>query len=168
MIPSAQPFSFPTAAPQATIYQTNGVLFYLGATSGVNKTKSEETLGSSYILFGRNYKHQNKFAPIIDLSSVASREFVSEINNENSRGTGGGIRYDITTRSTTIVGDINGDGFLDLLVGYPMVSKCSMYLGNGVDDFTTIIATTGESFAIIGGGDPEKGEGDGHRFVLVI
>jgi hypothetical protein len=157
MIPSAQPFSFPTAAPQATIYQTNGVLFYLGATETVNRTQIAGTLGTSYILFGRNYNHQNKFPPIIDLSSVASREFVSEVNNVNNRGTGGGIRNDITTRSTTVVGDINGDGFLDLLVGYPMVSKCSVYLGNGVDDFTTIIATTGESFAIIG--DPYHGEG---------
>jgi hypothetical protein len=159
VIPSAQPFSFPTAAPQATIYQTNGVLFYLGATTSVNKTKTDQSLGSSYILFGRNYNHQIKFPSTIDLKSVASREFVSEISNESNGGRGGGIRNDITTRSTTVVGDINGDGFLDLLVGYPMVSRCSVYLGNGVDDFTTIIATTGESFAIIGGGDPEKGEG---------
>jgi hypothetical protein len=160
MIPSSQPFSIPTAAPQATIYQTNGVLFYLGAMSPLNKThQNDATLGSSFIFFGKKFKSDNKFPSTIDLSSVASREFVSEINSESGAGTAGGIRNDITTRSTTIVGDINGDGFIDLLVGYPMVSKCSVYLGNGVDDFATIIATSGESFAIIAAGDPEKGEG---------
>jgi hypothetical protein len=59
--------------------------------------------------------------------------------------------------TSTIIGDINGDSYHDLLVGYPLASKCSVYLGNGVDDFFTIIATTGESFAIIG--DPYDGGG---------
>jgi hypothetical protein len=162
MIPTAQPFAFPTAAPAATIYQTNGVLFWLGmtlSTSSVdnehnNNNNNDDIRGRSFILFGRDSKRkQSHFTSTIDLSSVASREFVSEINKNQ----GFGIRNDITTRSTTIVGDINGDGFLDLLVGYPIVSKCSVYLGNGVDDFTTIIATTGESFAIIG--DPYDGGG---------
>jgi hypothetical protein len=44
-----------------------------------------------------------------------------------------------------------------LLVGYPLASKCSVYLGNGVDDFSSIVATTGESFAIVG--DPFQGGG---------
>jgi hypothetical protein len=42
-------------------------------------------------------------------------------------------------------------------VGYPLASKCSVYLGDGVNDFATIISTTGESFAIIG--DPNQGGG---------
>jgi hypothetical protein len=56
-----------------------------------------------------------------------------------------------------VIGDINGDSYLDLMVGYPLASKCSVYLGNGLDDFTTIVATTGESFAIVG--DPYDGGG---------
>jgi preprotein translocase subunit SecG len=156
IIPTAQPFSFPTSAPQATIYQTNGVLFYLGATSSSpNKTHHENNnnvLGSSYILFGRNFKYQNRFPSTIPLDSSPSHEFVSQITNNEA-----GIRNDITIRSTTIIGDINGDTFLDLLVGYPLASKCSVYLGDGVNDFATIISTTGESFAIIG--DPYQGGG---------
>jgi hypothetical protein len=152
IIPTAQPFSFPTSAPQATIYQTNGVLFYLGATSGVNKTHNNDMLGTSYILFGRNFKHQGRFPLTISLDSLSSRESVSQITNNEA-----GIRNDITIRSTTIVGDINGDTFLDLLVGYPLASKCSVYLGDGVTDFATIITTTGESFAIVG--DPYQGGG---------
>jgi hypothetical protein len=151
-IPTAQPFAYPTAAPQATIYQTNSVLFYLG-TSDSNSTKSDSSsfLGSSYVLFGRNYNHQSRFPSTIALSSSSSREFVSEINKHE-----GGIRSDLTTRSTTIIGDINGDGYVDLLVGFPLASKCSVYLGNGNDDFATIVME-GESFAIIG--DPYDGGG---------
>jgi hypothetical protein len=150
-IPTTQPFAFPTSAPVATIYQTNGVLFLLGETSGGSKTNStarsdnDGILGTSYILFGRNFNHQSRFPLTISLSDSSSREFISEIDSNE-----GGIRHDITTRSTTIVGDINGDSFLDLLIGYPLASKCSVFLGNGVDDFSVIIATTGESFAIVG------------------
>jgi hypothetical protein len=155
-IPSAQPFAYPTSAPQATIYQTNGVLFYLGATAASYNSSTHGNagiLGSSYILFGRNFKRQNNFPFTINLAASSNLEFVSEI----SKSQGFGIRQDITIRSTTIVGDINGDGFLDLLIGYPLVSKCSVYLGDGVNDFATIISTTGESFAILG--DPYQGGG---------
>jgi hypothetical protein len=154
LIPTAQPFAVPTSAPQATIYQTNGVLFYLGVTSSTNKTVENKNnpLGSSFILFGRNSKHQSGFPQTISLDSSMSHEFVSPIISNEA-----GIRNDITIRSTTIVGDINGDGFLDLLVGYPLTSKCSVYLGDGVNDFATIITTKGESFAIIG--DPYQGGG---------
>jgi hypothetical protein len=149
IIPSAQPSNFPTSAPQATIYQTNGVLFYLGATSNfIDKPDHQVNgvLGTSYILFGRNFNHQKRFPFTISLDSPLSREFVSQITDSEV----GSIRNDITTRSTTNIGDINGDTFLDLLVGYPLASKCSVYLGDGVNDFATIVSTTDESFAIVG------------------
>jgi hypothetical protein len=150
LIPTSQPFAYPSSAPVATIYQTNGVLFYLGDSSDLKSNSNNAFLGSSFILFGRNFKHQKKFPFTIPLRSSPSREFTSKINSEEA-----GIRNDITTRSTTIIGDINGDSFLDLMIGYPLASKCSIYLGNGVDDFATIIATFGESFEITG--NPEQG-----------
>jgi sugar lactone lactonase YvrE len=158
-IPTTQPFGFPTSAPVATIYQTNGVLFLLGETSGGSKNNStthnynDGILGTSYILFGRNFNHQSRFPFKISLIDSSSREFVSEIGESVEAG----IRNDLTTRSTTIVGDINGDSYLDLMVGYPLASKCSVYLGNGVDDFSTLISIAGESFAIVG--DPYDGGG---------
>jgi hypothetical protein len=155
MIPTAQPFAFPTSAPVAAIYQTNGVLQWLGTTTSppfISNKPENGVLGTSYILFGRNFKHQKKFPFTISLSLSSSHEFISEIAEKE-----GGIHHDITTRSITIVGDINGDSYLDILVGYPLASKCSVYLGNGVDDFSSIIATSGESFAIVG--DPFQGGG---------
>jgi hypothetical protein len=154
-IPSTQPFANPTSAPVAAIYQTNEVLFWLGSTNGNKPQESgaDDVLGTSYILFGRNSRHHDRFPAVISLGDVASREFVSEI----SKNEGAGIRHDTVIRSTTVIGDINGDSYLDLMVGYPLASKCSVYLGNEVDDFTTIVATTGESFAIIG--DPYDGGG---------
>jgi hypothetical protein len=119
-----------------------------------DENKLEGTLGTSYVLFGRNFNHQDRFPSTISLSSVSSRVFISEINNDG--GDGAGISNDINTRSTTIIGDVNGDGFDDLLVGYPLISRCSIYLGNGIDDFTTLVLQ-GESLAIIG--DPEQGGG---------
>jgi hypothetical protein len=152
--PTVQPFAFPTSAPAATIYQSNGVLFWPGSTTSSNETARNDAtlLGSSYVLFGRNYKRQRKFPPIINLKSVASSEFVSEIVDGN-----GGITNDLATRSTTILGDINGDSFEDILIGYPLIARCSIYFGNGVDDFATIIAASVESFALIG--DPYEGGG---------
>jgi hypothetical protein len=153
-VPSIQPFAAPTSAPQATVYETNGVLFYLGVTSSTNKTveNNNNVLGSSFILFGRNLNHQSGFPSTISLDSSLSHVFVSPITSREA-----GIRSDPIIRSTTVVGDINDDGFLDLLVGYPLASKCSVYLGDGVNDFATIITTKGESFAIVG--DPYQGGG---------
>jgi hypothetical protein len=166
-VPTAQPFASPTSAPVATIYRTNGVLFWMGTVSDVTQElyddQNNRTLGTSFILFGRNFNHQNRFPSTITLSVSSSREFVSKINEEGTGGEEPGVRHDITTRSTTIVGDINGDGFLDLLVGYPSVSKCSVYLGNSgsgsANDYSSIImtATEEESFAIVG--DPYDGGG---------
>jgi hypothetical protein len=139
MVPTAQPFTRPTSAPAVTIYQTNGILFGRGsissaatAVSNNNNNKQQQQpqpdngiLGTSYILFGRNFNHQRPFPSTISLGATTSREFVSEMNKNG----GFGIHNDVTTRSITVIGDINGDGFPDLLVGYPTVSKCSVYLG---------------------------------------
>jgi hypothetical protein len=147
-IPTIQPFSHPTSTPMANIYQTKGVLFYPGNAiySGDSLTDSDEILGSSFILFGKNYRYEGAFPFVLSLQSEKSKLFVSLVNDSVS-----GIASDTMTRSTTILGDINNDGFLDLMIGFPLDSKCLVYLG------TSFGVENTESFKIIG--DPENGGG---------
>jgi hypothetical protein len=133
-VPSQQPISSPSSppsdqptmvprAPLGTFQRTKGVINYL-----VQETYSSDTsdvLGTSYVLFGKNYRNNNKRFPFeITLQSTHSLGFVSPLEE-----TQGGIRNDVSTRSTTVIGDINGDTFTDLLVGYPMESKCELFVG---------------------------------------
>jgi hypothetical protein len=122
--PTAQPFSIPTAAPLVTIHQTKGLITFLG--NEIYPSDNSEVLGTSYILFGKNYKHNAKFPFEIPLHSPHSRGYVSLLQKSQ-----GGIRNAISTKSTTVIGDINGDKDLDVLIGYPMESKCSLFLGIG-------------------------------------
>jgi hypothetical protein len=145
VIPTIQPFGFPTSAPIANIYQTKGVLFYPGNPiySDDPLTKSSEILGSSYILFGKKFHPEGSFPLIVSLQTDRSKEFTTLLNDGIS-----GITSDTMTRSTTVLGDINKDGYLDVMIGFPLESKCLVYLGNlfGVDHMA--------SFQIVG--DPER------------
>jgi hypothetical protein len=151
-VPSSQPSSHPTAAPVATVHLfTKGVLFFLGdsiySATSPTTTADDELLGESYILFGRNYrqyKGTSTFPPILSL--VHSQEYVAHLNDSIS-----GISSDVVTRATTILGDINNDGFLDIMVGLPLESRCLVYLGNSLGVETAV------SFSIIG--DPERASG---------
>jgi hypothetical protein len=153
-VPSAQPFSLPTSAPLATIYQTKGVLFYPGDSiysSSESLGHNTTFLGTSFIVFGRNAKNnnpRNRFPSVVTLNSADSsggNPYIAKMKE----GNGVGIQSDSTTRSTTILGDINGDGSIDVLVGYPMESKCNIYYGG--------IVGSEPSFTLIG--DPESDGG---------
>jgi hypothetical protein len=145
--PTTQPVGFPTSSPVANIYRSKGVLFYPGESMFTEQTEANRTrLGSSYILFGRDFNHQARFPFTISLTSSSSVEYVSLVHSRK-----GGIENDVVTRTTTVLGDIDGDGLLDLLVGYPLLSKCFVYLGNA---FAAEIKMGLESFAITG--DPSE------------
>jgi hypothetical protein len=152
-IPTVQPSSYPTSAPVVNIYLTKGVLFFPGDPLYSFQQQSiqatDELLGSSYILFGRKnfHQHDNKFPFLISLESTDSKAFVSLLNDNVT-----GISSDVVTRATTIIGDINNDGFPDLLIGFPLDSKSLIYLGTS---FGTVEGRA--SFQLIG--DPEHGGG---------
>jgi hypothetical protein len=151
-IPSVQPSSFPTAPPVVNIYLTKGVLFFPGDplySFQQTADKTDELLGSSYILFGRkNYHQDEKQFPItFSLESTDSKAFVSLLNDSVA-----GISSDTVTRATTVIGDINNDGFLDLMIGLPLDSTCVVYLGTSFG-----IVEGRESFRLIG--DSEDGGG---------
>jgi hypothetical protein len=145
-IPTVQPFSFPTSTPGVRIYQTKGVLFFPGnaiyTAEPVNK--NDTILGSCYILFGKNFRHHGGFPFSISLGSTENQNLVAVVRDNNA-----GISSDTVSRSTTVIGDINNDGFLDLMIGMPLESRSFVYFG------TSFGVENKESFKIIG--DPEQG-----------
>jgi Ca2+-binding RTX toxin-like protein len=77
----------------------------IGAPSGQGPGNMGSHIGDSYVVFGK----ASGFAPEIDLASVAA-------------GTGGFVIYgqdqgDYSGHSVASAGDINGDGFADLVIG---------------------------------------------------
>jgi hypothetical protein len=142
LVPTRQPFLLSNSS---AIRPTKGIIFFPGNAIYNNEilAKTNELLGSSYILLGRKL-NAGQFPDILDLEITKS--FVSLINDNIS-----GIIRDSVTKSTTVLGDINKDGFLDLLIGFPLESKCLVYLGNSRGFFDR------ESFNIVG--DFEQGSG---------
>jgi hypothetical protein len=64
-------------------------------------------------------------------------------------------------RSSAVVGDINGDGYSDLVIGYPFQSLCLVYFGSSLNGFSdlvvafTLYGVSGSEFgwAVSGTGD---------------
>jgi sugar lactone lactonase YvrE len=148
-IPTSQPFSL----PMTSIYSTNDVIFFPGnslySEEGTMNTRKDEPLGLSYILFGRNLKNKDEGFPLVIAlasGSTSSRRFASLITDSAS-----GIRGESVTQSATVLGDINKDGHLDLMIGRPLESKCFVCLGRsgGFDG--------SESFSIVGDLDQDGG-----------
>jgi hypothetical protein len=92
---------------------------------------------SSYVIFGSSSINFTN----IDLRSSDGVE--QEMNWQQVENR---VYKDYISRSTTNVGDINNDGYNDLVVGYPELSRCLVYLGmgNGFTDLPLSFAFYGE------------------------
>jgi hypothetical protein len=78
----------------------------------------------------------------------------------------GGICQDTVSRSISIVGDINGDGFEDLVVGYPLISSCSIFFGSADSgDSTEALLKSRESFKIMDSNGENAGSALGWAIV---
>ncbi|WP_204154249.1 integrin alpha, partial [Leptolyngbya sp. CCY15150] len=73
--------------------------------------------GSSYVLFGRT----GGFSSTLNLSSL---------NGSNGFRIDGVAAYDVSGFSVSSVGDINGDGFDDLIIGAPYADPNGSYSGS--------------------------------------
>jgi hypothetical protein len=110
-----------------------GSLFLLGtylsspATRNINLNSqnimsSDET--QSYVIFGRS-KTESSMGNI-NLQSKQSSSYYTQLS---SSGSNAFLSRDSMSRSSSVVGDINGDDVVDLIIGYPYSSRCVVYLG---------------------------------------
>ncbi|MBY0475161.1 MAG: hypothetical protein K2Q13_08900 [Nitrosomonas sp.] len=89
--------------------------FLVGA---VNADPNGSLSGSSYVVFGK----AAGFAATLDLSSL---------DGSNGFRLDGAAEYDFSSGSVSSAGDVNGDGFADLLVGAPGAGEQSGYYVSG-------------------------------------
>jgi hypothetical protein len=138
--PSAQPTNNPASLPtnrpsHLQVVKLNrlylkGSFLLMGSwlPSYVNEARSFDldsrnylNDANSYIIFGR----KSRFPVSMHLGSGEKFGFYTELNYLQ-----GGIRRDIISRTLNLIGDINNDGYLDLIEGFSLNSICLVYLGD--------------------------------------
>jgi hypothetical protein len=99
-------------------------------STGVHQNAQQSsTVGSSFIVFGRKEKYSD--------FSFGDKDAYSDYTTiANPRQ--GGMVPDKTSRSVSVLGDINGDSFPDLLIGDPLTSTCFVYLGQERNRFMNL------------------------------
>jgi hypothetical protein len=148
-MPSFRPTRTPTIAPTAFLSvvpnkrDLQGILFSGGSFPFYQEEAIIENIDltnyadnhESFIIFGQNQKkiHQNINVATSRIVTKYVHPILSRESNEN------------IVRSVTVVGDINKDGFPDLVIGYRVSSLAIVYFGKE-DGFTTLRA----SFTIYG------------------
>ena len=104
-----------------------------------------------YLLFGR--KDEGKLP--IDLQLGSTNTIGSSVEISAS------LYQDTISRSSTMIGDINGDGLVDFAIGYPLEDRCEVFYGtssgwkNNVPLSFDVLGVSGSEFgwAIEGLGD---------------
>jgi hypothetical protein len=140
LVPSPLTNVFPTAAPTTafSISPSNddirfkGSLFLFGIYVATSVTVVKNIYldrpivvspPDTYVVFGQ--RKNDKFPETFRLESGASSSFYSSLSSSST----GALSRDSMSRSSSIIGDVNGDNAVDLMIGYPYSSLCVVYLG---------------------------------------
>jgi Ca2+-binding RTX toxin-like protein len=97
---------------------------------------SDET-GTAYVIYGK----ASGFAPTIELASLPADAGFSF---------SGADQYDHAGSAVRGIGDVNGDGFGDFLIGAPSVGPFDIYVGRNIEDLVT--ADIGAAYVVFGTG----------------
>jgi hypothetical protein len=112
--------------------------------------------GTNYVLFGGSTVHHS----------------ASVIEGRNLMRVSPAISYDFSCRSVSNAGDVNGDGYDDLIIGVPYASRCYVLFGTdrGFVNMTQGFAVFGErtsdltGWSVSGAGDVNS---DGYSDVII-
>jgi hypothetical protein len=107
---------------------------------------STSFLGDSFLVFGRkstlaSFSLSNNPPPIQNGVGVYSKLTSSSLSS-------GGMKADSVSRSSRMIGDINGDSYPDFAIGDPLSSKVYFYLG---DSPSSTVMNRGISFTVTSG-----------------
>jgi hypothetical protein len=139
---SSSPVSARARAVSPFLSSFSGELSIFGTTIVLPSSESSSSLSSnvipvdssslcpeqkSFIVFGQkgNFIHE------ISLDS-------SSYNGVELSRSQGGLSRDSFTRSVVMIGDINHDGYPDMMIGYPVSSVIDVYFGNNNDEMKAL------------------------------
>jgi hypothetical protein len=151
--PSFYPGAFPSVLPSVvftfplSVVANNNIVGFKGSLflfgiyiSSTLKTVNNIYLNhpilssapSNYIVFGKNNTTE-PFSDVIHLEAKSSSSAYAATSSSSSFSSSlissTVLSRDSISRSSLIVGDINGDNAADLMIGYPYSSLCLIYLG---------------------------------------
>jgi sugar lactone lactonase YvrE len=147
ILPSYRPNSYPdfgkiSVLPNTKRFQGNLFLFGI-STPQPEATIQDIDLSSSDI--GTVVSNQDCFIVFGQRKKIKENINLQSVNGDHNDGITVRVPSALShernnvVRSSAVVGDINGDGYSDMVIGYPFQSLCLVYFGSGLSGFSDLV-----------------------------